>query len=413
MHKYLLANLFSCGLASFALDKVRISHGLASVDEGEVSSKSEMATADLLAASGEEGFDVSQARVILDGESKEIENQEDELTPSRTGIYNSSDHEKIFYRYWDPKEGGSIRALFILVHGMSEHSERYSSFASEIADNLKVRVVAPDLRGHGLTACPDYVSDSSHLGELRKGEGAKCEDAVDLMSDDVIGVTNEMTASLSDSLPLVIFGHSMGTVIVRAMLKNSSADLLERIRAVILSGAPEAPGALEVLPLTLVVKMIKRTGLGAEFVQKHFITGKYDNQVKRKLNLRSVKENSFISSDPEEVEKFSTGKMLNHLVDPDIMISVVYHLRALQTPSTYFASLKGFKIPFLFVSGRDDPVCVFGATATTDAQYLKSLGHPVSELYLGDARHEFIFEVESVRSEGIALLAAWIATKLF
>lgn len=407
MQIYLLANLISCGLASFSVDEKEIkAPGLASVDEGEVNSNSEFAAATLdpLEALGADSFFFFSKR--------EVRNQEDEVEPLPFGIYNSVDDEKIFYRYWDPKEAESIRGLFILVHGMAEHSERYSSFASELADNLEVRVVAPDLRGHGLTGCPDSESDSFHLGELRRGESAKCEDAVSLMSKDVIGIINEVTASLSDSLPLVIFGHSMGSVIVRAMLKNSPTGLLQRIKAVILSGVPTAPSALEVLPVTLIGELVKRTGLGAEFVKKNFVTGKFDYQLKNKLNLRSVKENSFISSDPEEVEKFSNGKMTNHLVDPEIMISIVYHLRALQTPSTYFVSLKELKIPFLFVSGRDDPVCMFGATATTDAQNLKALGHPVSELYLGDARHEFINEFEPARSEGIVLLTAWIANKL-
>jgi alpha-beta hydrolase superfamily lysophospholipase len=324
-------------------------------------------------------------------------------------FYTSLDDEKVFYRYWDPKQG-SFSAIVCIIHGMAEHSERYDTFAVQLADALHVRVLAVDLRGHGRTACPESDSASLQLGVLRKGEKARSEDAVTLMSRDVIGVIGESMGSAD--LPIVLLGHSMGSVVARAVLKNATFETLKRIKGVILSGVPTPPSAVEVYPLMLVGDWVKRTGLGGEFVRRNFIAGKFDYQLKSRLRLKRVENNSFISSDPEEVQKFNNGKLTNHLVDPDIMISVVKHLRALRNPSSYFQSLKGLTLPFLFVSGRDDPVCMFGATSSTEAQHMRSIGQSVLEIYVGNARHEFIHEIEPVRSETVAQVFFWIANKL-
>jgi alpha-beta hydrolase superfamily lysophospholipase len=328
-----------------------------------------------------------------------------------SGIYTSHDDEKIFYRFWDPLEGNPS-ALVVIVHGMAEHSERYESFAYDLANVLQAHVVAPDLRGHGYTACcgSEGASQFFHLGLLRKGEKAKCEDAVSLMSKDVIGVIEE-SSDLS-SLPIVLIGHSMGSVVVRALLKNASSHLLARIKGVVLSGVPTAPSAIEVYPLTLVGEFIKRTGLGAEFVKKNFVTGKFDSQLKTKLRHKNVEENSFISSDPVAVKTFTDGILTNHLVDPEILISIVHNLRALQSPASYFTNLKDQTLHFLFVSGRDDPVCSFGATAAIDAENLRYIGQSVSEIYIGNSRHEFINEVEPIRSDAISQVTTWIQNKL-
>lgn len=342
---------------------------------------------------------------------EEVESQTDKAPLLPFGIYESSDGEEIYYRFWEPSDE-MVSALVVVVHGMAEHSERYTSYGKELVNNLPVRVVAPDLRGHGLTGCRDSADQSSSvLGKLHRGARAECKDAVTLMSEDVIGIINQISAEYEagDKLNIILFGHSMGSVIVRALLKNAYHDLLKRIKGVVLSGVPAPPSLLEVLPLTVVGEFIKRTGWGAEYVKKNFVTGKFDSLLKARLRLDSVEENSFISSDSDQVKRFSRGELTNHLVDPEIMLSVLSHLRALQFPYTYFSNLEFFReLPFLFVSGTDDPVCLFGATSAADAQNMRALGHPVDEFLFGNARHELINEVEPLRTKAIKLIALWI-----
>ena len=63
-------------------------------------------------------------------------------------IFKSFDGKEIFVREWlDVKEP---KAVVQIVHGMTEHSERYDAFA-RFLNGRGYAVVADDHRGHGYT----------------------------------------------------------------------------------------------------------------------------------------------------------------------------------------------------------------------------------------------------------------------
>jgi alpha-beta hydrolase superfamily lysophospholipase len=70
------------------------------------------------------------------------------------------------------------------------------------------------------------------------------------------------------------------------------------------------------------------------------------------------------------------------------------------------------KLSVLFICGRDDPVCEFGKTAETDAKKMSQLGHFVTEVYVGNCRHEFLNEVPHIRDIGIKQVVAWLSQVL-
>jgi glycerol kinase len=101
----------------------------------------------------------------------------------------------LFTQTWSaPSPAGVI----VIVHGLAEHSGRYSETARFLA-GLGWAVYACDLRGHGLSP------DGRHRGRVH----------VDAFSDyarDVSAVL-ALTAHRHAELPLVILGHSMGGLI--------------------------------------------------------------------------------------------------------------------------------------------------------------------------------------------------------
>ena len=58
----------------------------------------------------------------------------------------STDGTRLFIREWKPDKPAVAR--IIMVHGFSEHSGRYNDWAERFASH-NIRVIAPDLRGHG------------------------------------------------------------------------------------------------------------------------------------------------------------------------------------------------------------------------------------------------------------------------
>ena len=116
---------------------------------------------------------------------------------------------------------GQPRAIFQISHGMAEHRLRYAEFAQNLA-KLGFVVVTSDHRGHGGSA-----ASPEELGYFNKHKGwQKCvNDLYELM----IQVKQEYP-----DVPVILFGHSMGSIMARSFVKRYDALL----NGLILCGAP-------------------------------------------------------------------------------------------------------------------------------------------------------------------------------
>lgn len=74
-------------------------------------------------------------------------------TGTFTGLYGT----EIFTQQWLPEE--PPRAAILLVHGIGEHSGRYTHVAAHLAAHAHA-VYALDLRGHGQSAGPRVEVDA-------------------------------------------------------------------------------------------------------------------------------------------------------------------------------------------------------------------------------------------------------------
>ena len=125
---------------------------------------------------------------------------------------------------------GDPRAIVVVAHGMGEHAGRYRRLAEALVDAGYV-VYAPDHRGHGRTA----GSADAH-GDL----GASGWDA--LVGD--LGTLVGVARAEHPGIPLVAFGHSMGSFALQQYLLDHSADL----DAAVLSGTSAADSESNLRP---------------------------------------------------------------------------------------------------------------------------------------------------------------------
>ena len=101
---------------------------------------------------------------------------------------------------------GKLRGIVQLVHGMSENKERYQPFMEYLAAEGFLTVIH-DHRGHGAS-----VRQKQDLGYMYGG-GAEA-----LLDD--ISLINETLRKKYPELPLILFGHSMGSLAVRSFVKE-------------------------------------------------------------------------------------------------------------------------------------------------------------------------------------------------
>ena len=111
-----------------------------------------------------------------------------------------------------PEAGVHPRAIVQLVHGMSEYKERYIPFMEYLTSKGYISVIH-DHRGHGKS-----VKDEADLGYFYDNSGKA-------IIEDVHQVTTWMKERYGKELPYHLFGHSMGSLVVRCYLKKYDNEL--------------------------------------------------------------------------------------------------------------------------------------------------------------------------------------------
>ncbi len=119
------------------------------------------------------------------------------------GTFKSKRNTDIYYQAWIP--GGRVKAVLLLVHGLGEHSGRYTNVINHFVP-LGYAVYGIDHLGHGRSA----------------GEREVIEDFSDY-TDPLIGYS-EMVKGWQPGKPIFIFGHSMGALISLYHLFEHQAD---------------------------------------------------------------------------------------------------------------------------------------------------------------------------------------------
>ncbi len=112
------------------------------------------------------------------------------------------------------------RGIVQLVHGMCEHKERYFPLMQFFSDHGLICVIH-DHRGHGAS-----VKSPEDLGYMYEG-GWKA------MVEDV-RVVNDWIHGQYPDLKVILYGHSMGSMVVRSFAKQYD----DRISALLVSGCP-------------------------------------------------------------------------------------------------------------------------------------------------------------------------------
>jgi alpha-beta hydrolase superfamily lysophospholipase len=121
------------------------------------------------------------------------------------------DNTEFFGQYW---KNDQAKAIVAIVHGMGEHSSRYADFVVPKLMGAGYSVIAFDQFGHGKT----------------KGKRGHCP-SYDAVLNSVENLLKKSHEFLGSSLPVFLYGHSMGgNVVSNFLIKRKS-----KIKGAILS----------------------------------------------------------------------------------------------------------------------------------------------------------------------------------
>ncbi|MFD7500230.1 alpha/beta fold hydrolase [Streptomyces sp. NPDC059850] len=160
----------------------------------------------------------------------------------RTDHLTAPDGARVATYTWQP-EAGPVRAVVQIAHGAAEHARRYDRFARFLAGH-GYAVVASDHRGHGATA--ESTGGLGVVATAGASAGASADDPAGDEGDAWRAIVADLRAigarARADhpGAPLVLLGHSMGSMLARDCAQEYGGELA----GLILSGTFRSlPGA--------------------------------------------------------------------------------------------------------------------------------------------------------------------------
>lgn len=263
-------------------------------------------------------------------------------------------------------ETDNPKAVVKFIHGMEEYQDRYQAFA-EYLQAAGYTAVTADLRGHGPNA-PALSHIADRDGHLR-------------LLEDEETILEEIRRRWPGS-PVILFAHSMGTIIARVFLQKHSRDF----EKVVLSGYPNPNGAAGAgIRLTELISSFKGAKGYSKLVDG-MVLGPFSKAVP---DAKTPVD--WLSVDETNVKKYIADPLCGARFTLGSYNALFQLIRLMNEPEKYENVRKD--LPILMISGADDP-CTGGEKGRADSvDRLKRAGFREPEVITIDGmRHEILNE---------------------
>jgi len=302
----------------------------------------------------------------------------------QTFIFSAADDTQVYCHRW-PLEKPT--AIVQIVHGGAEHAGRYHALAKRL-NAQGYAVYAEDHRGHGRTG-----EINTRLGDM--GEA----NAFERVCEDVLALGRRAKTEYP-GVPLVIIGHSLGSLIAQRILLQHSQDYA----AAVLSGSPD----------------ITAIAAGAELVHGEAERVGRD-QVSDVLEAATVKnfaaaiadaETPFdwLSRDKQQVQLYADDPWCGYALCTGVWQDLIAAMLVTTEVSAVAATLRR-DLPVYILSGSDDPVHDnWAAIDRLVGNYQECGLRDVTVRKHVGGRHEMFNEIN--REEVVTEMLEWLDSKL-
>ncbi len=311
-----------------------------------------------------------------------------------TPIYSSNLSHALHHTFFEPTDFGAdeVKATLLIVHGMCEHSGRYVEFAQFLASK-GIAVLTYDHLGHGKTA-----KSADEFGFFDTEHPVPC-----LLKDTIIMATalkQRYPKQSHPNLPHFIMGHSMGSFIVRNVLKHHSHDFA----GAILMGT--ADKEFLVTPLLPVFSLLNRL---APHQASSFGANTMNGILNSKLKEDKLTSKfAWISENEDSVKEYEADPLCGF----DFTNNGYFALLSLIKNGVNAPFYKNIAtdFPMMIVSGKDDPVGNMSKGIENLVKGLNKQGFSkVQKTVYPNMRHEPLHELD--KNVVYKDIANWLLSK--
>lgn len=261
------------------------------------------------------------------------------------------------------------KAIFQIVHGMAEHKERYYPFMEYLSQHGFICVIH-DHRGHG-----ESVKSEQDLGFMYDGGASALVEDVKKVQD--------WTKSRYPGLPVYLFGHSMGSMVVRAFTRKYDGC----ISKLIVCGCPsDNLGKDAGIALARTISRLKGPGYRSALLNK-LAFGSYGDLFEEGNPL------AWLSADQANTLDYHRDPLCGFVFTANGFENLFKIMKVCYNSKGW--KMANPQLPIRFISGGDDPCRISDKDFRKAVDFLKNRGYTnVSATLYPGLRHEILLEKE-------------------
>ncbi len=266
------------------------------------------------------------------------------------------------------KPNKEIKAIVEIAHGMNEHKERYIDFMKFLAKNGYASFIH-DHRGHGKS-----IKNINDLGYFY-------EDNASYVVEDLHQINEYLKNKFKDK-KIILFGHSMGSMIVRKYISKYA----HTIDGLIVCGSPSKNNASKLgLKVVKLLKSIKGERYRSEFVKKLMFGG---------FDKKGSEPNSWVCHNKEILKLYNEDELCKYTYTLNGYENIIKLMIDIYNPKIY--NRNNLDLPIYFIAGNDDPVIKSKKDFNEAINFLKKIGyHNIDNTLYDDMSHEILNEVNN------------------
>lgn len=291
--------------------------------------------------------------------------------------FTSTDgHTQIRGVIWWPEDPKAARGVVQLVHGMAEHIMRYEPFAKFLNE-------------HGFIACGhDHLGHGESVEDRRMWGHIPIRHGRDILVGDVGRMRSLMVERVGCDLPYFVFGHSMGSFVVRAYISECGQGLAGAVAC----GTGHIPPATSAVGNTLAHVIGKVRGeTHVSSLLGNLSIGAYSKAIE---NARTPLD--WLSRNPQNVDAYIADEQCGFAFTAGGNAALMALTQEVCSHSSY-ARIPN-DLPLLFIAGAGDPVGAMGKGVRIASKMAQESGSTdVTCTIYEDMRHEILNETDNAR----------------
>ena len=263
------------------------------------------------------------------------------------------------------------KGIIQFVHGMNEHKERFYPFMEKMTQRGYITLIH-DNRGHG-----ESVKDERDIGYCYP---AKEKGYV----EDIYRATKNIRRAYP-GLPVILYGHSMGSLAVRAYLKEHD-DVVDGL---VVGGCPSYNDGV---PFGILLVNVLAAWKGERF-RFDWMQGLVVNQFERRFRNEGRKS-AWLAVKESVAEQFGKDPLCQFTYTMNGLLTLLHLEWIVYKQAGY--QMHQPELPILFLSGEEDPCYINKKKWKQGVYRMTELGYEnVEAILFENMRHEIHNEEEN------------------